>query len=74
MAISCLKTINTFSEGSPFKVNAPRCDGFRCELGECISNSHTCDGIPNCSNGEDEDSQLCYEKESSCHLTGHCGK
>lgn len=74
MTVACLKAINKISEKDPFKVDAPHCDGFRCELGECINNSKTCDGIPNCGNGEDEESQLCYENESTCHLRGECGK
>lgn len=50
------------------------CYGFRCKLGECIGKNKTCDGIPDCRSGEDEDPTLCYEKETECHLANKCGK
>nr|XP_023023966.1 serine protease nudel [Leptinotarsa decemlineata] len=59
-------------ERTPFELEGPRCDGFRCELGECLERNQICDGIPDCRSGEDEQPDLCYEKERYCHRTGDC--
>ncbi|XP_056642016.1 serine protease nudel-like [Diorhabda sublineata] len=64
--------INKILEQITPDVDAPKCDGFRCSLGECINKTKTCDGITDCRGGEDEDSNLCYENEHICHLTGKC--
>ncbi|KAG5899669.1 hypothetical protein JTB14_015159 [Gonioctena quinquepunctata] len=57
---------------TPLEVDAPRCNGFRCELGECLHKNKICDGIPDCRSGEDEQADLCYEKETYCHRSGNC--
>lgn len=52
----------------------PSCHGFRCDLGQCLPANKSCDGIPDCRGGEDENPQLCYLKETQCHLADKCGK
>ncbi|KAL3276424.1 hypothetical protein HHI36_011809 [Cryptolaemus montrouzieri] len=48
------------------------CNGFLCNLGNCIEKQQICDGIPQCKNGEDEDSSMCEGRNYSCHLSGSC--
>ncbi|CAH1999694.1 unnamed protein product [Acanthoscelides obtectus] len=54
---------------SPAPAAVPPCllhDGFRCELGECINNKKTCDGLPDCRGGEDEHDEVCKDRHG-CH-------
>ncbi|XP_030766039.1 uncharacterized protein LOC115890059 isoform X2 [Sitophilus oryzae] len=48
------------------------CHGFRCDLGNCISKEKLCNGIPDCTRGEDEENTLCYEKEKQCNVNDNC--
>ena len=46
-----------------FVVNLCPMDQFRCKDGKCIPISWACDGYPDCSNEEDEDSTTCTQGE-----------
>lgn len=53
------------------------CDGFRCNFGQCISESRVCDGIPDCRDQADEDPEYCGEIRRNCdnNIDGcHCLK
>ncbi|KAF5307276.1 hypothetical protein FQR65_LT06992 [Abscondita terminalis] len=66
---------------NPFKVDPPKCEGVRCDLGDCISLSKVCDGVIHCRNGADElncpnncDSKIncsCLKSEMKC-ANGKC--
>ncbi|XP_033322344.2 serine protease nudel [Megalopta genalis] len=44
----------------------PSCDGFRCHIGQCISGSRVCDGIPDCRDQTDEDPEYCRQIREHC--------
>ncbi|XP_054006397.1 serine protease nudel [Hylaeus anthracinus] len=42
------------------------CDGFRCDIGECIPHDRVCDGVPDCRDQADEDPKHCREVRENC--------
>lgn len=51
--------------GWPFcshKKDPPKCEGYRCPIGKCISDDLVCDKKNDCHDGSDEDPKLCAEK------------
>ncbi|XP_044756720.1 uncharacterized protein LOC123315190 [Coccinella septempunctata] len=48
------------------------CDGFRCDLGNCIDVDQICDGIPQCLGGEDETPLFCQKKRNACPILKNC--
>ncbi|XP_018321822.1 serine protease nudel [Agrilus planipennis] len=53
-------------------VFAPSSCQYRCSLGKCLNTNHICNGVPDCKRGEDEDPELCFNRNGSCHLWGNC--
>lgn len=35
------------------------CDGFKCKNGKCINNNKVCDGLSQCPDKSDEDTNMC---------------
>lgn len=60
-----------FSENN-LQAHLPECNGFRCELGQCIENAKVCDGVPDCRNAEDEDESYCMKRIETCNNLQNC--
>ncbi|XP_015840900.2 serine protease nudel isoform X2 [Tribolium castaneum] len=56
----------------PEKISPNECSGFRCLIGNCINTEQICDGVSDCRNGEDEDSNECLKLENGCPLATNC--
>ncbi|XP_044258893.1 serine protease nudel-like [Tribolium madens] len=54
------------------KISPMECSGFRCLIGNCINKNQFCDGVSDCRNGEDEDSNECLKLEDECPLLTNC--
>nr|XP_031838376.1 serine protease nudel isoform X2 [Nomia melanderi] len=49
------------------------CDGFRCNIGQCIPKNRVCDGVPDCRDQADEDSEYCKDIREHCgNSTDNC--
>ncbi|KOX71108.1 Serine protease nudel [Melipona quadrifasciata] len=47
----------------------PTCNGFRCNVGQCIPRNRVCDGVPDCRGREDEDSNYCGQLRKNCEYS-----
>ncbi|GJQ72842.1 hypothetical protein Trydic_g1491 [Trypoxylus dichotomus] len=63
---------NIFEHHGDFTSPPKKCQGFRCTLGQCIESRRICNGIPDCRDGEDENTLMCREWNTFCHLSNKC--
>ncbi|XP_043512078.1 serine protease nudel-like isoform X2 [Frieseomelitta varia] len=60
-------------DGPRHSVEPTVCNGFRCNVGQCIPQSRVCDGVPDCRGREDEDSNYCGPLRENCeHSVDGC--
>ncbi|XP_036149068.1 serine protease nudel [Monomorium pharaonis] len=43
----------------------PQCDGIRCNIGQCIPWNQVCNGVADCRDGADEESEICLQMQQS---------
>ncbi|XP_011872575.1 PREDICTED: serine protease nudel [Vollenhovia emeryi] len=48
-------------EKVPQPTAEPACDGVRCKIGQCIPRDRVCDGVADCRDGADENSEMCLQ-------------
>lgn len=56
-----------------FPKDLPKCIGYRCPLGECISKDRLCDGKSDCRDKSDEREDLCRERKKCAPNELQCG-
>ncbi|CAK9811280.1 Serine protease nudel [Anthophora plagiata] len=47
----------------------PVCNGFQCNIGQCIPQNRVCDGIPDCRDRTDENLEYCGKYRENCENT-----
>ncbi|XP_015117186.1 serine protease nudel [Diachasma alloeum] len=54
-------------------VQAPECEGLRCDIGNCVPWGKICDGVEDCRDGEDEAHGRCELRRVNCERSGGIG-
>lgn len=64
--------LKIFTDSSSPAHQESYCEGFRCDLGNCIDVDMLCDGIPQCLGGEDETMHFCEKRQNACRVLKNC--
>ncbi|XP_066994121.2 serine protease nudel [Anabrus simplex] len=53
-------------------LSSPHCGGLRCPLGQCLNSTAICNGVADCEDNSDEDTEFCYKRKTSCLVSSQC--
>ncbi|XP_011695705.1 PREDICTED: serine protease nudel isoform X2 [Wasmannia auropunctata] len=57
-------------EEAPQSTPEVTCDGVRCNIGQCIPKNQVCDGVVDCRDGADEESEMCLQMQQIRRTNG----